>query len=133
MRGLELPYPQYKIAMVTGYVLSRVCDWLESEHCPAKRKLSLGSTDELMSLVKTFLGSKMTVYGMTRSQLDHLSSILLQASSPTTVVALYSLESSNCCVHEGLWTRILLLRQSSQSEHHNSVNAKAYNILIIGV
>ena len=81
MRGLELPYPQYKVAMVTGYAMSVVCDWLESDNCPAKRQLSLSSTEELMAIIKTFLGSKLTVYGVSRAQLDHISSLILQARS----------------------------------------------------
>ena len=48
--------PTYNIAMVTGYALSLMCDWLESDCCPAKRKLSLSSIEELMSFVNTFLG-----------------------------------------------------------------------------
>lgn len=80
IRGLELPHPQYKVAMVTGYALSLVSEWLESGECLAgKRELSLSSTEELMALVKTFLASKMTVYGLTNAQLDHISSLLLQA------------------------------------------------------
>ena len=78
MRGLELPYPQYKVAMVTGYVMSLVCDWLGSGACPAKRRLSLESAGELMCLIKTFLSSKLTVYGVNSNQLDHISSLLLQ-------------------------------------------------------
>lgn len=78
LKGLELPYPQYKVAMVTGYVLSEICNWLESACCPAKRHLSLSSTGELMALAKTHLASKMTVYGLTNTQLDHISSLLLQ-------------------------------------------------------
>ena len=78
LKGLELPYPQYKVAMVTGYVLSEVCDWLESACCPARRHLSLSSTGDLMALVKTHLASKLTVYGLTTTQLEHVSSLLLQ-------------------------------------------------------
>lgn len=65
--------------MVTGYVMSLVCDWMERDDCPAKRRLNLTSTEELVCLVKTFLGSKLAVYGVTSVQLDHLSSLLLQA------------------------------------------------------
>jgi hypothetical protein len=64
--------------MVMGYVLSEVCDWLESACCPARRQLSLSSTGELMALVKTHLSSKMTVYGITDRQLEHIASLLLQ-------------------------------------------------------
>ena len=80
-KGLELPYPQYKVAMVMGYVLSEVCGWLESACCPARRHLSLSSTGELMALVKTHLASKMTVYGLTNTQLDHIASLLLQVQN----------------------------------------------------
>lgn len=78
LKGLELPYPQYKVAVVMGYILSEVCDWLKSACCPGRMPLSLSSTVELMALVKTHLASKMTVYGITDTQIGHISSLLLQ-------------------------------------------------------
>ena len=76
--------------MVTGYVVSEVCDWLESACCLARWPLSLSSTGELMALVKTHLSSKMTVYGITNTQLEHISSLLLQVIHSASWVVLGS-------------------------------------------
>ena len=110
VRGLELPYPQRKVAMVTGYVMSQVCDWLESDVCPAKLRLSLESVGELMNLVKTFLGSKLTVYGVTNHQLDHISSLLLQAR----------------------WTHVYLIEREREREREREYISCSYvNIFIV--
>ena len=99
--------------MVTGYVVSEVCDWLESGCCLARWPLSLSSTGELMALVKTHLSSKMTVYGITNTQLEHISSLLLQVIYSASCVVLGS--KYNKCNHvsergRGVgWARGMLL------------------------
>ncbi len=91
-RGLSIEANRYKVATVTSYFLSLVAQWLRSDTCPCKTPLSLSSI-ELISLTRTYLSSKTFKFGLNQQQVEHLSSLLLQAFLsvlPPTIVEYFS-------------------------------------------
>ena len=92
MSGLSIEANRYKVATVTSYFLSLVAQWLRSDTCSCKTPLSL-SSKELMSLTRTYLSSKTFKFGLNQQQIEHLSSLLLQAFLsvlPPTIVEYFS-------------------------------------------
>ncbi len=95
LNGLSIKASHYKVATVTSHFLSLVARWLPSNSCPCKTTLSL-SSQELMTLTRTYLYSKTFKFGLSLLQVNRLSSLLLQAFLsvlPPTVVESFSFPS----------------------------------------
>ncbi len=95
LSGLSINASRYKVATVTSHFLSLVGAWLPSNACPCKLPLSL-SSQELMTLTRTYLSSKTFKFGLSSLQVNNLSSLLLQAFLsvlPSTVVECFSFPS----------------------------------------
>ena len=112
MSGMLLEKPRYKVAMATSHTLSMVSEWLRGDSCPCKVTLSLTSSKQLMALVRGGIVSKSYKFGLANSQVDHISSLLLQAflhALPAVPVEFYSfpahvhvLTQSGCPLEESV-------------------------------
>ena len=82
LRGIELSLPQQQVAMVTSHALSviidRLSDVLSTASDVGKRPLELSSRREMTLLIRSLLCSKTAVTHLTDTEIDHLSSLLLQ-------------------------------------------------------
>ena len=78
LSGMDLAVPRHKVAMVTGHALSTVADYLRSEECACRSALDLSSAARMMAVAKTTLSSKAAVCFLSRVELNHLASLLLQ-------------------------------------------------------
>lgn len=74
--GLKLPMPRRGVAMAIDHTLSLVIAWLRSGVCPVVRELSMGSVQELLTLLTSYLGSKMNM--LSQQDLQHLSVLTLK-------------------------------------------------------
>ncbi len=62
--------------MAISHTLSEVMSWLEGGDCPVKRRLTFDTVEQLMSLLSSFLGSKLSM--LSQQSLRHLSTLLLK-------------------------------------------------------
>lgn len=112
MSGMLLDKPRYKVAVVTSHTLSMVSEWLCGDSCPCNVSLSLSSSQQLLTLVRGCIVSKSYKFGLTNTQVDHISSLLLQAFLhvlPAEPLELYSfpahvhvLSQSGCALEESV-------------------------------
>ena len=62
--------------MVINHTLSLVEEWLNSDACPVSRQLDMGSAQELVALLVSYLGPKANV--LSQRSLQHLSTLILK-------------------------------------------------------
>ena len=62
--------------MAIGHTLSLVEAWLKSAECAVVRQLDMSNLQELLSLLVSFLGPKMSM--LSQQKLQHLSTLLLK-------------------------------------------------------
>ena len=78
LNGMELGLPRHKVAMVTSHALSLVSDYLGSDQCGSRCHLELSSAEQMMSLIRSCLGSKSALCALSNCELNHIASLLLQ-------------------------------------------------------
>lgn len=64
--------------MGISHTLSLVVEWLQSDGCPVKQEIDFGSIEQLICLLVSFLGSKLS--WLSQHELHHLSTLLLKVS-----------------------------------------------------
>lgn len=100
LHGLRLHRPRRKVAMATSHALSMVMEWLNSKVCPVRYELDFSSVEQLVALLSSYLGAKMSV--LSEHELRHLCTLLLKVLHvdwlllQASLINVYSVEFPAC-------------------------------------